>query len=57
MVKALTKEIILSIFQHIEDCKKIMDVIDIEKADIVGHSIGGTIALQLASNYSDRIES
>jgi len=34
-----------------------MDVIDIEKADIVGHSIGGTIALQLASNYSDRIES
>ena len=47
----------VSIFQHIEDCKKIMDVIDIEKADIVGHSIGGTIALQLASNYSDRIES
>ena len=46
-----------SIFQHVEDCKKIMDVLNIEKAHIVGHSLGGTIALQLASNYSDHIES
>jgi pimeloyl-ACP methyl ester carboxylesterase len=46
-----------SIFQHVEDCKKIMDFFDIDKAHILGHSIGGAIALQLASNYSDRIES
>jgi|SRR5688572_23842654 len=46
-----------SIFQHLEECKKIMDVLNIKKAHIVGHSIGGAIALQLASNYSDHIES
>ena len=34
-----------------------MDLLNIKKAHMVGHSIGGTIALQLASNYSDRIES
>jgi pimeloyl-ACP methyl ester carboxylesterase len=45
------------IFQHVEDCKKIMDVLNIEKAHTVGHPIGGAIALQLASNYSDHIES
>src|SRR5687768_8976207 len=32
-----------SIFQHVEDCKKIMDVLNIKKAHLVGHSIGGTI--------------
>jgi pimeloyl-ACP methyl ester carboxylesterase len=46
-----------SIFQHVEDCKKIMDVLNIEKAHIVGHSIGRAITLQLASNYSDHVES
>jgi pimeloyl-ACP methyl ester carboxylesterase len=34
-----------------------MDFFDINKAHIVRHSIGGAIALQLASNYSDCIES
>lgn len=34
-----------------------MDLLDIDKAHIVSHSIGGAIALQLALNYSDRIES
>jgi pimeloyl-ACP methyl ester carboxylesterase len=46
-----------SIFQHVEDCKKLMDFFDIDKAHILGHSIGGAIALQLASNYSNNIES
>jgi pimeloyl-ACP methyl ester carboxylesterase len=46
-----------SIFQHVEDCKKIMDLLNIKKAHMVGHSIGGTIALQLASHYPDHIES
>jgi pimeloyl-ACP methyl ester carboxylesterase len=34
-----------SIFQHVEDCKKIMDLLNIKKAHIIGHSIGGTISL------------
>ena len=46
-----------SIFQHVEDCKKIMDLLNIKKAHMVGHSIGGAIALQLASHYPDHIES
>ena len=46
-----------SIFQHVEDCKNIIDLLNIDKAHIVGHSIGGTIALQLASKYADHIES
>ncbi len=45
-----------SIFQHVEDCKKIMDLLNIKKDHIVGHSIGGAIALQLASHYPDHIE-
>src|SRR5215203_4028919 len=32
-----------SIFQHVEDCKNIIDLLNIDKAHIVGHSIGGTI--------------
>lgn len=39
-----------SIFQHVEDCKKIMEVLNIDKAHIIGHPIGGAIALQLASH-------
>jgi pimeloyl-ACP methyl ester carboxylesterase len=34
-----------------------MDLLNIKKAYMVGHSIGGTIALQLASHYPDHIES
>ena len=34
-----------------------MDLLNIEKAHIVGHSLGRAIALQLASNYPDHIES
>jgi pimeloyl-ACP methyl ester carboxylesterase len=46
-----------NIFQHVEDCKKIMNSLNIDKAHVVGHSIGGAIALQLASNYPDHIKS
>ena len=45
------------ILQHVEDCRGILDFLNIEKAHIVGHSIGGTIALQLASTYPDYIKS
>ena len=34
-----------------------MDFLNIKRAHIVGHSIGGTIALQLASSYPDYIKS
>ena len=34
-----------------------MDFLNIKRAHIVGHSIGGTIALQLASTYPDYIKS
>jgi len=34
-----------------------MDFLNIKRAHIVGDSIGGTIALQLASSYPDYIKS
>jgi DNA phosphorothioation-dependent restriction protein DptG len=34
-----------------------MDLLNIKKAHLVGHSIGGVIALQLSSHYPDHIES
>ena len=46
-----------TILQNVKDCKDMMDLLNIKKAHIVGHSIGGTIALQLASTYPDHIES
>jgi pimeloyl-ACP methyl ester carboxylesterase len=46
-----------TILQNVKDCKDIIDLLDIKKAHIVGHSIGGTIALQLASTYPDYIKS
>ena len=42
-----------SIIQHVEDCKKIIDLLNVKKDNMVGHSIGWTIALQLASHYPD----
>ena len=45
------------ILQHVEDCRGILDFLNIKKAHIIGHSIGGTIALQLASSYPDYIKS
>ena len=46
-----------SILQHAEDCKEILDFLNIKRAHIVGHSIGGTIALQLASTFPNYIKS
>jgi len=47
----------MGILQHVEDCREIMDFLNINRAHIVGHSIGGTISLQLASTYPDYIKS
>ncbi|MBN2253872.1 MAG: alpha/beta hydrolase, partial [Kosmotogaceae bacterium] len=35
----------------------LMDLLNIEKADIIGHSLGGEIALNIAYYYPERIES
>ena len=37
----------------LEDCRKIMDFLNLKSAHIVRHSIGETISLQLASIYPD----
>ena len=34
-----------SILKHVEDCKKLMDFLNIKRAHLIGHSIGGTITL------------
>jgi pimeloyl-ACP methyl ester carboxylesterase len=47
----------ISILQHAEDCREILDFLNIKRAHIIGHSIGGTIALQLAYTYPDYIKS
>jgi pimeloyl-ACP methyl ester carboxylesterase len=47
----------ISILQHVEDYREIMDFLNIKRAHIVGHSIDGTIALQLASIYPDCVKS
>jgi pimeloyl-ACP methyl ester carboxylesterase len=39
----------IGILQHVEDWREIIDFLNIKRAHIVGHSIGGTKALQLAS--------
>ena len=46
----------IDILQHVEDCREIIDFLNIKRANI-GHSIGGTKALQLASSYPDYIKS
>jgi pimeloyl-ACP methyl ester carboxylesterase len=46
-----------SILKHVEDCKGLMDFLNIKRAHLIGHSIGGTIALQLASTHPDYIKS
>ncbi len=37
------------------DVIQLMDALDIEKAHILGHSMGGKTAIQLAMDYSDRV--
>ena len=46
-----------SILKHVEDCKGLMDFLNIKRAHLIGHSIGGTIALQLTSTYPGYIKS
>jgi pimeloyl-ACP methyl ester carboxylesterase len=46
---------VMSIRQQAADCNELMETLNIDRAHIVGHSYGGTIALQLAIDAPNRI--
>ncbi len=47
----------VSIAQQAAHCRALMHFLGIERAQVVGHSIGGMIALQLALDAPDRVHS
>ena len=44
-----------SVEDHAADAKALLDELGVERTHVVGHSLGGTIALQLALNYPDLV--
>jgi pimeloyl-ACP methyl ester carboxylesterase len=47
----------VGISEQANDCLKLMQYLGIDRGHIVGHSIGGTIALQLAIDYPNYVQS
>lgn len=45
----------ISVGSVVNDCNALLDHLDIAKADVLGHSMGGMIALRLAAGYPQRI--
>jgi pimeloyl-ACP methyl ester carboxylesterase len=45
----------VSIRQQVADCNELMETLNIDRANIVGHSYGGAIALQLAIDAPNKI--
>ena len=43
--------------EFVEDVVRLLDALEIEKAHIVGYSMGGTLALRLAADHPDRVRS
>ncbi len=43
--------------EFIEDVLRLLDALEIEKAHVVGYSMGGTLALRLAADNPDRVRS
>jgi lipase len=41
--------------QHAEDAVRLLDSLGIDRADVVGHSMGGFVAMRFAANYPDRV--
>ena len=44
-----------SAFQHADDIAAILDILNIDSAHIVGHSMGGSIAVDFAVKYPERM--
>jgi benzoate-CoA ligase family protein len=47
----------VSIEEQAADAEALLEYLDVPAAHVVGHSYGGTIALQLAHDYPDRVHS
>ena len=47
----------LSMSEQAADCRALMDALGIERAHVVGHSLGGVIALQLALETPEQVHS
>jgi pimeloyl-ACP methyl ester carboxylesterase len=43
--------------EFVEDVVRLLDALEIEKAHIVGYSMGGSLALRLAADHPDRVRS
>jgi pimeloyl-ACP methyl ester carboxylesterase len=43
--------------EFVEDVIRLLDALEIERAHIVGYSMGGALALRLAADYPDRVRS
>ncbi|HEX2913108.1 MAG TPA: alpha/beta fold hydrolase [Chloroflexia bacterium] len=43
--------------KHVADLKGLLDALNIEQADLVGHSLGGMITLELAASEPSRVRS
>lgn len=41
---------------HAADCVAVLDAFDIERATVVGHSMGGFVAATIAHRYPDRVD-
>jgi pimeloyl-ACP methyl ester carboxylesterase len=47
----------ISVSQHAADCRALLRHLGIERAHVVGHSYGGAVALQLALDFPDVVQS
>jgi pimeloyl-ACP methyl ester carboxylesterase len=46
----------LSVPQMADDCAALLDALGIPRAHVLGHSMGGMIALELAARHPDRVD-
>lgn len=47
---------VFSIEQFAEDTKGLLDVLKINKSDVLGYSMGGMIAQELTLNHADKVD-